>query len=134
MEDERVNFRVGSKVEPGQTWFGERRVVRARRRYATDSVTSFVVRELGRLAGCPTQEFVVRNDCACGSTIGPIISERLGVRCADVGMPQLSMHSCREMMGAQDLTHCHALLTAFFRRFGDIDARLGACKRPRAEP
>lgn len=109
------------------------RADRGRRRYATDSVTSFVVRELGKMAGAPTQEFVVKNDCPCGSTIGPILSERLGVRAADVGMPQLSMHSCRELMGAADLTHCYGLLRAFFNRFGEIDAKLGACKRPRAD-
>lgn len=35
-------------------------------RYATNGVTGFVVRELGRIADVPVQEFVVRNDCPCG--------------------------------------------------------------------
>jgi aspartyl aminopeptidase len=35
-------------------------------RYATNGVTGFVVRELGRMADVPVQEFVVRNDCPCG--------------------------------------------------------------------
>ncbi|KAL3924523.1 MAG: hypothetical protein SGARI_006019 [Bacillariaceae sp.] len=35
-------------------------------RYATNGITGFVVRELGRLADVPVQEFVVRNDCPCG--------------------------------------------------------------------
>jgi aspartyl aminopeptidase len=71
-------------------------------RYATNAVTSFFIRELARNAGLPIQEFVVRNDCPCGSTIGPIISAGTGIRTVDIGMPQLSMHSCREVMGVVD--------------------------------
>ena len=71
-------------------------------RYTTNAVTGFVIRELGRTANVPIQEFVVRNDCPCGSTIGPIISANTGIRTVDVGMPQLSMHSCREVMGIAD--------------------------------
>lgn len=40
-------------------------------RYATNGITGFLVRELGRKARVPVQEFAVRNDCPCGSTIGP---------------------------------------------------------------
>ena len=68
-------------------------------RYATNSVTGFLVRELGRIAkdgDVPLQEFVVRNDCGCGSTIGPIIARNTGVRTVDVGVASLSMHSIRE--------------------------------------
>ena len=71
-------------------------------RYATSGITGFVVRELGKLANIPIQEFVVRNDCPCGSTIGPTISAKTGIRVVDAGMPQLSMHSCREVMGIAD--------------------------------
>lgn len=75
-------------------------------RYTTNGVTGFVVRELGRQANVPIQEFVVRNDCPCGSTIGPIISANTGIRTVDIGMPQLSMHSCREVMGIADCKFC----------------------------
>merc|ERR1719198_1063712 len=77
-------------------------------RYASNGITSFVVRELARRSGAtPPQEFVVRNDCPCGSTIGPIIAANTGMRAVDVGMPQLSMHSVREVMGIADLTYAH---------------------------
>lgn len=72
-------------------------------RYATNGITGFLVREVAKKAGLPpVQEFVVRNDCACGSTIGPIISSATGIRAIDMGCPQLSMHSIRETMGACD--------------------------------
>ena len=45
-------------------------------RYATTSESGFVVRELARLAGVDVQEFMVKNDCPCGSTIGPILSAK----------------------------------------------------------
>ena len=81
----------------------------ANQRYATSGETGFLLRELGRRAGLDLQEFVVRNDCPCGSTIGPVVAANTGVRAVDLGMPQLSMHSCREMMGRSDLTHAARL-------------------------
>jgi aspartyl aminopeptidase len=50
----------------------------ANQRYSTTGVTSFITREIARRAGVPIQEFVVRNDCPCGSTIGPIITSNTG--------------------------------------------------------
>ena len=69
---------------------------------------------------------MVRNDCGCGSTIGPTLAANTGIRVVDMGMPQLSMHSCREMMGIADLSHGVALFNAFFNNFRILDN--GICK------
>ena len=93
-------------------------------RYTTNGITGFLVREIGRIAEVPINEFVVRNDCPCGSTIGPMLSAKTGIRVVDAGMPQLSMHSCREVMGIADLTHGRNLFQAFYKHFRSIDDNL----------
>jgi aspartyl aminopeptidase len=48
-------------------------------RYATSVMTGVIMREIARKAGLqPIQEFMVRQDCGCGSTIGPTISAATG--------------------------------------------------------
>ncbi|CAI9091338.1 OLC1v1026347C2 [Oldenlandia corymbosa var. corymbosa] len=64
----------------------------ANQRYATSGVTAFLFKEVARMNNLPTQEFVVRNDMGCGSTIGPILASGVGIRTVDCGIAQLSMH------------------------------------------
>lgn len=91
-------------------------------RYATNAVTGLIVREIARKSGLKQlQEFVVRNDCGCGTTIGPIISSSTGIRAIDIGCPQLSMHSIRETMGTSDLSFALDLFKGFFQYFREVD-------------
>ncbi len=83
-------------------------------RYATNSVTASILRESARIANVQVQDFVVKNDCACGSTIGPIMSAKLGLTTVDIGMPQLSMHSIRETGSTQSITSYVDLLKVCF--------------------
>jgi len=95
----------------------------ANQRYATTTVTGVLIREIARRAGLPpVQEFIVRQDCGCGSTIGPIISAATGIRAIDMGCPQLSMHSIRETMGICDITNGLELFKAFFAHFREVDS------------
>jgi len=96
----------------------------ANQRYATISTTSLIIRELGQKFNVPIQDFVVRNDSLCGSTIGPIISGHTGIRTVDVGNPQLSMHSIREMAATSDVTHAVTLFKGFFSDFVALDESL----------
>ncbi|RTR02355.1 M18 family aminopeptidase [Halomonas nitroreducens] len=90
--------------------------VNASQRYATNSATAALFRELCREAEVPVQTFVTRADMGCGSTIGPITATELGVPTLDVGVPQWAMHSIRETAGSQDVAHLTRVLTAFFDR------------------
>jgi len=90
-------------------------------RYATNAETGFIIRELARRAEVPIQEFVVRNDCPCGSTIGPIVSGKVGIRTVDLGLPSLSMHSIRETMGVQDVVSNTKLFSMFYKDFANLD-------------
>lgn len=72
-------------------------------RYATTSPTAMLFREIAKKKSIKLQEFVIKQDLACGSTIGPIVATRLGVRTIDVGAPMLSMHSIREMCAVKDI-------------------------------
>jgi aspartyl aminopeptidase len=70
------------------------------------------------------QKFVVRNDVGCGSTIGPMLAASTSMRTVDVGVPQLAMHSVREMCGTQDLLNSYTLLKGLFTEYSAIDATL----------
>ena len=87
--------------------------VNANVRYATDANSAAAFELACDAAGVPLQRFVSRADMPCGSTIGPVTAARLGVSTVDVGIPQLSMHSAREMCGAHDPAMFTAALTAF---------------------
>ncbi len=86
----------------------------ANQRYATNSETSAIFRRLCQQVAVPVQDFVVRSDMSCGSTIGPITAGSLGVRTLDVGLPSYAMHSIRELAGSRDAYQLCRVMTQFY--------------------
>jgi aspartyl aminopeptidase len=86
----------------------------ANQRYATNAGTSARFRLLCEQAQVPVQEFVVRNDMGCGSTIGPLTAAKIGVDTVDVGIPSLAMHSIRETAACTDCWYLYQVLRTFF--------------------
>lgn len=83
-------------------------------RYASNSETSALFRQLAGQVGVPVQSFVTRTDMACGSTIGPLTAAEVGVRTLDVGVPTYAMHSIRETAGSEDALALCRVLRAFY--------------------
>lgn len=81
--------------------------------YATDATTGATWRLVCEQANVPVQYFVNRSDIPCGSTIGPVIATRFGIKAVDIGCPQLAMHSSRELCGVQDIAWLLAGLQQF---------------------
>ncbi|KAL5612747.1 uncharacterized protein BROUX77_002903 [Berkeleyomyces rouxiae] len=98
--------------------------INANQRYATNSPGVVLLQECARRAGVPLQLFVVRNDSSCGSTIGPMLSAKMGVRTLDLGNPQLSMHSIRETGGSKDVLHAVKLFEEFYASYGTLEAKI----------
>ena len=96
-------------------------------KYATQSITSAIIRKLANLAEVPLQDIVGRNDKPCGSTVGPIISAKTGIQAVDIGIPLWAMHSIRETCGVQDLYDSSKLFSAFFKHCGDILKEIQIC-------
>lgn len=104
--------------------------VNANQRYATNSPGIVLLQEVAQKAVVdggdvvPLQLFVVRNDSSCGSTIGPMLSAKLGARTLDLGNPQLSMHSIRETGGTEDVGHAIRLFASFFNHYSILASQI----------
>jgi aspartyl aminopeptidase len=94
--------------------------INVKQRYATNSLSASMFRQLCADVDVPVQTFVSRSDMGCGSTIGPVTSSRLGVPTLDVGIPQLAMHSCRELTGFDDPERLTLVLQRFFNKSGNL--------------
>lgn len=87
--------------------------VNVNQRYTSDGVSEAMFMRWCEQANVPYQLYSHRNDLPCGSTIGSMVSAKLGVRCVDVGNPMWAMHSCRESAGVLD----HSAMIQVMKRF-----------------
>ena len=88
--------------------------INASQRYSTESISQAQFIEWCNQAEVPYQAYSHRSDLACGTTIGPITSARLGIRSVDVGNPLWAMHSIRESAGVLDHHYMIKVLRQFF--------------------
>jgi aspartyl aminopeptidase len=86
----------------------------AQNRYASDARSTATIVSLCKKYNIPFQKYVSRGDIPCGTTVGPIHAHITGMPTIDIGISQLSMHSCRELMSAKDYIALYELLKAFF--------------------
>ncbi len=86
----------------------------ANQRYCTDGVSAAIFRKICAKAEVPVQTYCNRADLAGGSTLGNISLTHVSVPSADIGLPQLAMHSSFETAGTKDAIYMMDALTAFY--------------------
>lgn len=89
--------------------------VNADKKYATDALGGSYVAYLCQKQKIPYQFFTAHSDIACGSTVGPFITQNLGITTVDIGAPQFSMHSARELIACKDYLDLYQLLFHFYQ-------------------
>ena len=73
--------------------------------YTTDAYTGAFVKDICKEQEIPYQTFHNRADVAGGSTLGNISISHCSIPSADIGLPQLAMHSAYEPAGAKDVAY-----------------------------
>ena len=83
-------------------------------RYSTDGVAAAIFRKVCQKAGVAVQTYCNRADMPGGSTLGNISLSHVSVPTADIGLPQLAMHSCYETAGVQDALDLEKVVAAYY--------------------
>jgi len=86
----------------------------ANQRYTTDAVSAAIFRKICAKANVPVQEYSNRPDIVGGSTLGHISLTHVSVPTADVGLPQLAMHSSYETIASRDLEYLEKVMTDYY--------------------
>ena len=86
----------------------------ASQRYTTDGVSAAIFRKVCSDAGVKVQTYCNRADIPGGSTLGHISLTHVSVPTADIGLPQLAMHSCYETAAAADALALEDAMAAFY--------------------
>ena len=89
--------------------------------YTSDAFTSAFVKTLCKENNIPYQVFFNRSDVRGGSTLGNISISQESILTADIGMPQLAMHSSFETIGSEDTKHMLNLISSFYKTVFKID-------------
>lgn len=82
--------------------------------YATDAEAIAIACQICDKYDIPFQRFVNRSDIRGGGTLGSIASTLLPIKTVDIGIPLLSMHSVRELMGRNDIDALENFVEKYF--------------------
>lgn len=83
-------------------------------KYTTDAESAAETLRLADKAGIKLQNFHNNSKIAGGSTLGNLLVHSVPILCADVGIPQLAMHSSYETCDIFDAEDMHKLAKALF--------------------
>ena len=86
----------------------------ASQRYCTDGVSAALFRKVCAGAEVPVQTYCNRADIPGGSTLGNISLGHVSVPTADIGLPQLAMHSCYETAAVADAIYLEKAMEAYY--------------------
>lgn len=88
-------------------------------KYSTEAEGASLIKYIATMFEIPMQDFMVRQDLPCGTTIGPIIAGKSGIRSIDIGVPQLAMHSIREQTAVLDLQYLFCLFVFYYYQYSN---------------
>ncbi len=83
-------------------------------KYTTDAISAAKIKGICKRAKVPYQTYANRSDIAGGSTLGNISTAHVSVSSADIGLPQLAMHSAVETAGSRDTAYAIEALKIFW--------------------
>ena len=83
-------------------------------RYCTDGLSAAIFRKVCEKAGVTVQTYCNRADIPGGSTLGNISLSHISVPTADIGLPQLAMHSCYETAAVADAIALEEAMESYF--------------------
>ncbi len=86
----------------------------ANKAYITDALASALVKTVFDNAGVRYQTFFNRSDVRSGSTLGALALRHASMMGADIGLPQLAMHSACECFAKTDYEELKKGISAFF--------------------
>ena len=82
--------------------------------YCTDGVSAAIFRKGCAKANAKVQTYYNRADIPGGSTLGRISLGKVSILTADIGLPQLAMHSCYETAAVADAIALEEAMAAFY--------------------
>ena len=86
----------------------------ANQRYCTDGVSGAIFRKACEKVNVPVQSYYNRADLPGGSTLGNISLCHVSVPTADIGLPQLAMHSSYETAGVKDAEYMMDAMASYY--------------------